>query len=163
MAAAYVGSSGLVDLLLEHGASVDQVGPLGKNALYAAISGNQSTIIPHLLAKGVDIHHRDFQGYTPLHFAVYWNSPEAVQILLEHGADLDTRDNNGRSVFEVKRYGLPTEQSIHNLLQQYQHNNLQHQTTLFYLIAQILQSELIPTQTPPELIPAPPPELNPST
>ena len=74
-----------MQLLLEHGATVDIAADEGYRPLIEAIAANQTPIVQILLEHGADPN-RLAAGLTPLEFAIQGNNPEAVKLLLQAGA-----------------------------------------------------------------------------
>ena len=91
--AAYKGNIKLLQLLINNGASVDDVTNLGKNVMHMAAEGNQPSMMIYLISK----EHQsptsvDENGSTPLHWACYSGAEEAVNFLLNLGADINAQD-----------------------------------------------------------------------
>ena len=95
MWAAESGQTGIIALLLDHGARVDHGNPKGGTALmYAAVSGHADAI-RMLVEAGANPDHRVRHGWTPLLLATAKGHVDSVRVLAELGADLDTRDVYG--------------------------------------------------------------------
>ncbi|RDW94077.1 ankyrin repeat domain-containing protein [Aspergillus mulundensis] len=107
--AARYGDVKLVQLLLEHGASVDLRGNDGETPLLAHLGAGlvpnpSEQIVKLLVEAGADVNARDCLGRTPL-----WNVAGNTQTLiwdylLEHGGDAEIHDEDGISATMRVRY-----------------------------------------------------------
>jgi len=88
MLAARGGYINVMELLLEHGATLDVTDGVGQCALYRATYGDQLDAVRWLLSRGADAN-RVANGSTPLNTAIMWNQIDMVELLLEHGADVN--------------------------------------------------------------------------
>lgn len=91
--AAHRGYTSIVELLLDHGATLEVSDSVGLSALYWATSENEVEIVRLLLSRGADAN-RGVDGSTALHSAITNNQPEIVELLLEHGADVNSAEGN---------------------------------------------------------------------
>jgi len=98
--AAAWGHTGVVSLLLDHGASADQQSEDGVSALQCAASTDKSEMVKLLLDRMADVNHRDKSGRTPLFDAACSKCPpENARLLLAKGADINATDNKGKTAF----------------------------------------------------------------
>jgi ankyrin repeat protein len=86
MAAMYHGMRTAVELLLDHGVSV--------NIFEAAAIGDEATVAYMLdhapeLIKGIS-----YDGWSPLHLAVFFGAYEAAELLIERGAEVNAFSQN---------------------------------------------------------------------
>lgn len=109
MLAAGLGRIVIVKLLLEHGASVDDVtlsdgsAPIQLAALYG-----QCEVLNLLLDAGASINDRNTDGFTALEWACKWGHLEAVKLLVSRGADPNLADTDGWCPLAyAARYGYP--------------------------------------------------------
>jgi len=105
--AAYNGDAAMVELLLDHGASVDVARKDGATALFRAVSypeGSKATTpmttdrlaaISTLVNRGANVNVRGFLGDTPLHQAASHGYTRAIVFLIDHGADANARNDSG--------------------------------------------------------------------
>jgi ankyrin repeat protein len=83
----------IVDLLLEHGYSLEDGSSGGRKVIHLA--GNRA-MLEHLLKRGADIDTRTTSnGVTALHLACSYKDVDRVKFLLDHGADVNAADNDG--------------------------------------------------------------------
>ncbi len=105
LAAAFAGPE-TVRLLLEHGASVQEVSrnPQKNQPLHAALAlGHATETIRLLLDAGADANARQAGGFTPLHSAAAAGKIEAVALLLERGADPGLADDQSKRPVDFAR------------------------------------------------------------
>lgn len=90
--AAVNGHKSMVELLLDHGATVDARDLHGYTPLYVAASKGFQAVAEVLLDRGADVNARTDDNSTPLHAAVAQRQVRMVEWLLEHKADVDAQD-----------------------------------------------------------------------
>ena len=102
----------LINLLVQHGAKLDQVDRGGASALHRAVRARSPAAVCQLLKAGARVDIRlGKRGSTPLHLAVQSTGAsgtagtvseqlEIIVMLLQHGADPAARDAHGRSVHD---------------------------------------------------------------
>ena len=73
-------------LFLEAGADINHVDQKGHNVLINLISSHRNTLIPFIIAKGINIEFIDPMEETPLELAAYCDNVVAVTHLLDAGA-----------------------------------------------------------------------------
>ena len=90
------GHNGIVQMLLEHGVSVNVRNNMGQTPLHLAASKNRLTVVKTLTeADGVDINITDNAGNTPLYTAVESGRHYAAAILISAGACADILNKEG--------------------------------------------------------------------
>lgn len=100
VAAFYKNNTEVVDLLLKHGAKLEQSG-----ALAAAATRNNEIMTQHLLTRGAD-HANDpypLKADFALHLAAKRGYVGVLKILLEHGVDANAKDGNGKTASQVAK------------------------------------------------------------
>ncbi|MCJ1433061.1 Ankyrin-2 [Xylographa pallens] len=112
--AAGYGSVVIFDLLLAHGAKLENSLPLHEAAQGAADAGTLLRMMQHLISLGVDVNASDCIKEracfgTPLHYAIRAGRLEAVQFLVEHGADLTVKNSHNKTVVEEAHRGGHTQ------------------------------------------------------
>ena len=112
--AAGYGSLVILDLLLAHGAKLENSLPLHEAVQGSADAGTLLLMMQHLVSLGVDVNASDHikkRGCfgTPLHYAIRAGRIEAVQFLVEHGADLTAKNSHNKTVVEEARGGGHTQ------------------------------------------------------
>ncbi|KAL3487501.1 ankyrin repeat-containing domain protein [Aspergillus germanicus] len=75
--------TGIVDLLLDHGALIDAPDDSGQTALFMAARNGLGKMAYHLIARGAHPSPASARGYTPLCWAAHANSASIIKILLE--------------------------------------------------------------------------------
>ena len=73
-----------VQLLLDHGATVNAIGPRGKTALHYAATAGHARVTRLLLDRGANPTLRDEAGQTPLDLALAAGKSRCVELLLHH-------------------------------------------------------------------------------
>ena len=109
MLAAALGHIDIVGLLLDHGASIDDVTNLDSSApIHLAALHGQSEVVKLLLDAGAPINDRNADGWTPLELACKWGHLEVTRLLISRGADPNLADTDGwNSLAYAARYGQP--------------------------------------------------------
>ncbi|NIM99876.1 MAG: hypothetical protein GTO24_17910 [candidate division Zixibacteria bacterium] len=94
--AAIVGKAGVVELLVEAGASLNCQDYQGFTPLHWAASRGHFDAAQILIRHGADVHLRTERGRTPL-FLVAMNNGNIrlAQLLIDAGADINTEENSG--------------------------------------------------------------------
>jgi ankyrin repeat protein len=100
MMAALKGDLTGVQLLLKHGAQVNQS---GWSAIHYAVTGPEPSIAALLLQNGADIDAASPNGSTPLMMAAQYGSEDTVALLLERGADSSRRNQLGLDAADFAR------------------------------------------------------------
>jgi ankyrin repeat protein len=86
-AASFSGTTDFIELLLNHGANVNEVDDEYNHALHYAAKKNQHENIRLLIKHGAFINSQNNNGYTALHEAAIHDSREAAEALVAAGAD----------------------------------------------------------------------------
>jgi ankyrin repeat protein len=103
MMASLEGNYDLVELLINKGANVNYICPLGWTALMIACINCHVKIIEFLIEKGANINAKTNDGFNPLMCAmINKNNETLISYLIEKGANLDhaekwLKDNNQTS------------------------------------------------------------------
>ncbi|KAI8498599.1 Unconventional myosin-XVI [Branchiostoma belcheri] len=125
--ASWYGQTGVLELLIQHGADIEAREKLGdRTALHLASDSGQTGVVELLIQHGADLEGRDKFGRTALHLASWNGQTGVVELLIQHGADLGARDIIGRKPLDhVNDQGrrrfiknLATEVSYHKLMKQ---------------------------------------------
>lgn len=102
----------MMDVLLDHGARVNEPGMGGLNALFVAVQNCPPEVVRRLVKAGADLNARTPQGYTPLSMALIVENYDAADVLIGAGARLsaeaaknlmDGEEKNARLAAIVKR------------------------------------------------------------
>ncbi|CAM9108198.1 unnamed protein product, partial [Discosporangium mesarthrocarpum] len=89
----------VVEVLLEAGASIDNVGRGGMTPLHEAAGSGQSIVCQLLLRAGANVMARDYYQRCPLHYS--GSSVEVASLLLDFGADPAVKDKNGKMAEDI--------------------------------------------------------------
>ncbi|KAJ0337707.1 hypothetical protein COL154_006212 [Colletotrichum chrysophilum] len=92
---ARVGLTDFMELLLDHGANINEQDNNSGNALMRAVDYDESEAVELLVKRGIDTTHRDVYGRTALHSSSCTRSWRSIEYLL-HVTDLDV-NLRGRS------------------------------------------------------------------
>lgn len=108
--AARAGQTDLLNRLLQQHNNINLTDSAERTALfYAATAGNKASV-DWLLAKGIDVRHRDSFGLTAVQAALERKHPHLVEQLLQAGADKDQILANGDNLLlyaiRLKQYDL---------------------------------------------------------
>src|SRR6185437_9319478 len=92
------GHAAIAELLLSHGARVNDMGKAGATALPNAALGGNAATVRLLLEHGADVNARDREsGETPLYYAANLRRVDADVILLQNGAIPDLHNTKGNT------------------------------------------------------------------
>ena len=100
VAATFVGSVAVVELLLANGVDVNAVNRHGDTALHKAAGNGHAEVVALLVEHGAKVNvadHDDRYGYTPLHQAAFTGAVGICELLLSHGADVEALTNLGET------------------------------------------------------------------
>lgn len=81
----------VLELLLKHGASSEELDELGRSPVL--LSFNKPEMLKVLLASGFDPDGVDAEGIPPIHYAVAQDAVSVLDVLMISGAKVDARDN----------------------------------------------------------------------
>lgn len=96
MLAARSFTSGLIELLTERGASIDsRDGERGMTPLMVAVRNGVPENCKLLLARGADVHLKDWHHNSLLHFAIEHEEKTIATMILDSGIDIDAVDDHG--------------------------------------------------------------------
>ena len=93
--AAFNGQTGMIQILVAHGAAVDPADQDGTTPLYSAAFRGNIDVVRSLLEHGANIEARDHKGFTSLNTAAWAGQTDVVALLLAHNANVNTRANEG--------------------------------------------------------------------
>lgn len=112
-AAALAGQTDVVELLIDHGATVDGRNRNGFTALHAAAYGGHDETVQVLLDAGASIDDQEnWVEATPLHLAAEENHLEVADLLLANGAALELEDVNHHTPASKATFRLNEEMVI---------------------------------------------------
>ena len=118
---------GVIDVLVEAGASIDQANGDGSTPLHIAAAESNLGAALVLLKHGASVHLQDLFGETPLHLAAInagtIGTAKVVDLLLRQGADENVENSDGDAAVDVIGSGVeeqndPAEdiEHVHRLL-----------------------------------------------
>ncbi len=117
--AAARGDTALIELLLEHGASVETKDDLDQTAIHVCAGAGHRDCLGVLLDQGGDhlLEVPDLGGNTALHHAAQGGHWHCTKVLLENAADVMVRNTRGQTAYKLSvEYG---HQQIAKLLLEY--------------------------------------------
>ena len=95
----YHGDTTIMELLLAHGASIEDQDNDGQRPLHVAVHSNRPINVQILLDRGANINAADRFGITALMFGVTYNAHESLRVLLRDEAlEFDGKDSHGDCV-----------------------------------------------------------------
>ena len=107
----YAENPEIIDLLINHGATLD----LNNALLLASSNENGSRIIEYLIKKGANVNYK--QHWTPLMMAARWNrNPDVVEVLLNNGANVNDQESGGMTATHLAAYGNSNPQVLESLI-----------------------------------------------
>ncbi|HEV2601989.1 MAG TPA: ankyrin repeat domain-containing protein [Candidatus Babeliales bacterium] len=87
----------LLQLLLDHGAKIDERYESGDTPLSQAIKNNRFDAVKFFLDRHADIEASNQGGKTPLMEAVLWGNTDIAELLLQRGANIEAQDMEGNT------------------------------------------------------------------
>ncbi|KAL3287079.1 hypothetical protein HHI36_001564 [Cryptolaemus montrouzieri] len=99
--AAAFGQYNAVELLLNNGANIQQLGTNEESALHLAANGGHHEVIRLLISRGAEVNHCDHLSNTALMYAAKGNHPHSCNELLIGGADLGLSNLNDETAFMI--------------------------------------------------------------
>ncbi|XP_073725763.1 fibronectin type 3 and ankyrin repeat domains 1 protein isoform X3 [Misgurnus anguillicaudatus] len=84
--------SGLVDILVKHGADIGMKYSTGKDSLMMACYAGHLDIVRYLRRCGANWQSRDKNGCSPLHWAVDGEHIPVIKYMIQDGCEVDMRD-----------------------------------------------------------------------
>ncbi|KAK5992007.1 Ankyrin repeat domain-containing protein 2 [Cladobotryum mycophilum] len=81
------GNCDIVQMLINHGADVNERDSMGRTPIHVAIENQQAEVLMLLLETGIDVNLCDNEGRTALSMAVNNSCESGVRLFLMHGAD----------------------------------------------------------------------------
>ena len=76
----------VIELLMQHGAAINQQSADGDTSLIAAINTGNRVMVKLLIAAGADVNQSAANGTAPLTYAKQQNHPEIIRLLERNGA-----------------------------------------------------------------------------
>jgi uncharacterized protein len=104
--AGFAGNVPAVDVLLAHGAGINERARnrFRNQPLAASLLTGQLEAAKRLIERGADVNSRQAGGAAPIHEAALLGRRDLIDLLLENGAEIDARANDGRNaVSEAER------------------------------------------------------------
>jgi GA-binding protein transcription factor beta len=101
--AAFNGIDGIIQMLIQAGATIDSKTKVDKTPLHFAATEGHINSVQVLVNNGADVHSKDMLMMTPLHWAVQRGHLECVEILIKNGADVHLSNKFNKNSFEIAR------------------------------------------------------------
>ncbi|KAI8497126.1 Unconventional myosin-XVI [Branchiostoma belcheri] len=103
------GQTGVVELLIQHGADVGARDLNGRTAIHVASEDGQTGVVELLIQHGADLEARDKYDKTALRWASESGRTGVVELLIQHGADLEARrSENGSTALHMASWSGQT-------------------------------------------------------
>ncbi|KAI8514592.1 Unconventional myosin-XVI [Branchiostoma belcheri] len=99
--ASWYGQTGVVKLLIQHGADVGARDEDGETALHWASRNGQTGVVKLLIQHGADVGARDKYGRTALHLASLYGQTGVAELLIQHGADVRASNEDGMTALHL--------------------------------------------------------------
>ena len=74
---------------------INQTDGDGRNLLHITMANNNVVLAKELIAKNIDVNHRDKKKQTPLHYAATRNCIEIAEMILSNGGSMNLEDSYG--------------------------------------------------------------------
>lgn len=104
--AALKGHTRVAELLLDHGADVNERNAAGATPLHDAALAGQKAMCLLLLDRGAHIDAAESEnGSTPLHYAASWGRAEVADLLVTRGANRRLKTRTGKTAALLAREG----------------------------------------------------------
>ncbi len=103
MRAAELGKEGVVDMLVQYGASVDIADNLGRTALIYAAKYGHSGVVQILVENKANLNHQTKDKRAAIHYAAIYNNKDVAAILAKNGAEINVRDSRGNHPFMLNQ------------------------------------------------------------
>lgn len=100
MMACFNGHVETSSVLLDGGADINDIGPLGNTSLHASIINNRTDIIQLLVKRGANVNISNVDGHTPIMLATVMGYIPIVDILQANGGISDTKSLNLRRIYD---------------------------------------------------------------
>ncbi|XP_051172811.1 putative ankyrin repeat protein RF_0381 [Leptopilina boulardi] len=81
--------------------SVEGLTAKNQALLHSAAKSGDTTLLQHLLEKGVSVHTQCPKGFTPLHYAVMSKNTTNIELLLKKGASIYFPDQQGKTALDL--------------------------------------------------------------
>ena len=128
----------VVEMLIEHGADVEDRDDDGWTPLYAIARDGHIDSARYLIYMGAKVNVRtnsgarfEQSGWTPLHIAVHKKKTEVVRLLLAGDAEIDALSDDGETPFQVSQ-----DEQIKTLLQEAKAGRVKSKRSQQYEVAQ---------------------------
>lgn len=96
-------ATGILELLLSHGADPNIHDNRGQTPLHVAVAGGKAANVAMLISHGADPDAVEEKGWTPLHLAVREPDLAVVSLLIEKGASVNLKNRRGMTPLALAR------------------------------------------------------------
>ncbi|EFX63610.1 hypothetical protein DAPPUDRAFT_6507, partial [Daphnia pulex] len=87
----------VVDVFLQHDATITQLDKAGNSMLHITCTGKSANILRHMFENFLDLNIRNLSEETPLHLACALNNTAVVSELCARRADITAQDSRKRT------------------------------------------------------------------
>ncbi|MCY4321505.1 MAG: ankyrin repeat domain-containing protein [Bdellovibrionaceae bacterium] len=99
----FQGHTDLADLLLFHGAKINEISNFNQTPLHWAAFMGKTNSVNFLISKRADLEKLSEQGMTALHYAAIKGNLKIVKALVQNGAKIYIRTNQGKTAEELAK------------------------------------------------------------
>ena len=113
---------------------INQIDENGQNLLHEAVAFNNNLLGKELIARNIDVNHKDVNFQTPLHYAANNKETALAELILNSGGNLNIEDKYGNQPLWTAVFNAKGDYEIVKLLMNFKpdvnHKNLHGKSPL---------------------------------